>query len=81
MQFMQGYTSLLSSAFYWWLNWIFKKGYKTALELSDLGSLSEVHTTKYQRDAFTRALKKEQVNSFIGIPFSQKLSILTLSKT
>ena len=61
MRYMQGYTSLLSSAFYWWLNWIFRKGYTNALELSDLGCLSEVHTTKYQRDVFTRALKKEQV--------------------
>ncbi|XP_022081106.1 ATP-binding cassette sub-family C member 8-like isoform X2 [Acanthaster planci] len=60
MHYLQGYTSLLSSAFYWWLNWIFKKGYKQALEMSDLGSLSEIHTTKYQRDTFTRALKKEQ---------------------
>ncbi|XP_038067451.1 ATP-binding cassette sub-family C member 9-like [Patiria miniata] len=63
MYYLQGYTSLLSSAFYWWLNWIFKKGFKQALELTDLGSLSEVHTTQYQRDAFTRALKKEQVRA------------------
>ncbi|XP_038067062.1 ATP-binding cassette sub-family C member 8-like isoform X2 [Patiria miniata] len=63
MNYLQGYTSLLSSAFYWWLNWIFKKGFKQALEISDLGSLSEVHTTQYQRDAFTRALKKEQARS------------------
>ena len=61
MYYLQGYTSLFSSAYYWWLNWLFKKGYKQALEMSDLGCLSEVHTTKYQRDAFTRALKKEQV--------------------
>ncbi|XP_038067610.1 ATP-binding cassette sub-family C member 8-like [Patiria miniata] len=63
MNYLQGYTSLLSSAFYWWLNWIFKKGFKQALELTDLGSLSEVHTTQYQRDAFTRALKKEQARA------------------
>ncbi|XP_022081112.1 ATP-binding cassette sub-family C member 8-like isoform X2 [Acanthaster planci] len=63
MHYLQGYTNLLSSAFYWWLNWIFKKGYKQALEMSDLGSLSEIHTTKYQRDAFTRALRKEQARA------------------
>ncbi|XP_071784449.1 ATP-binding cassette sub-family C member 8-like isoform X1 [Asterias amurensis] len=60
MRYMQGYSSLLSSASYLWMNWIFKKGYKSTLEMADLGSLSEVHTTKYQRENFTNALLKEQ---------------------
>ena len=62
MRYMQGYSSLLSSAFFLWMNWIFKKGYKGTLEMADLGSLSEVHTTKYQRENFLKALKKEEVH-------------------
>ena len=63
MRYIQGYSSLFSSAFFLWMNWIFKKGYKGTLEMADLGSLSEVHTTKYQRDRFSAALEKEQVCS------------------
>ncbi|XP_071784445.1 ATP-binding cassette sub-family C member 9-like isoform X2 [Asterias amurensis] len=63
MRYMQGYSSLLSSAFLLWMNWIFKKGYKSTLEMADLGSLSEVHTTKYQRENFLKALKKEEARA------------------
>ncbi|XP_033646525.1 ATP-binding cassette sub-family C member 9-like [Asterias rubens] len=63
MRYIQGYSSLFSSAFFLWMNWIFKKGYKGTLEMADLGSLSEVHTTKYQRDRFSAALEKEQARA------------------
>ncbi|XP_071815996.1 ATP-binding cassette sub-family C member 9-like isoform X3 [Apostichopus japonicus] len=56
MRFLQGYTNLLSTAIFWWMNWLFSLGYKRALELDDLGSLSKVHTTKYNRDKFEEAV-------------------------
>ncbi|KAJ8047636.1 ATP-binding cassette sub-family C member 9 [Holothuria leucospilota] len=60
MRYLQGYTNLLSTAIFWWMNWIFKKGYKEALEITDLGVLSRVHSARYHRDNFERALKKEE---------------------
>lgn len=64
MRFFQGYTNLLSTTVFWWMNWIFRLGYSRALELEDLGSLSKVHTTKYNRDKFEEALGIELVKVF-----------------
>ena len=62
MRYLQGYTNLMSGVFFWWMNWLFGKGYKEPLELEDLGDLSKVHTTVYQRNKFTKVLREEKVS-------------------
>lgn len=61
MNYLQGYTNLLSTAVFWWMNWVFNKGYKDALELSDLGTLSHNHTARFHRNLFEKALAVEEV--------------------
>ncbi|XP_033104385.1 ATP-binding cassette sub-family C member 9-like, partial [Anneissia japonica] len=60
MFFMQGYCNLMSSATYWWLNWLFRKGYKEPIELKDLGVLSSSHKARQNRMLFEEALEKER---------------------
>ncbi|KAJ8047637.1 ATP-binding cassette sub-family C member 8 [Holothuria leucospilota] len=59
MKFYQGYSNLISTALFMWMQWLFKTGYKRTLEPEDLGSLSQVHTTEYQRGRFERVLQEE----------------------
>ncbi|XP_072027511.1 ATP-binding cassette sub-family C member 9-like isoform X2 [Amphiura filiformis] len=60
MRYLQNYSNMMSGVFFWWMNWLFTKGYKEPLELKDLGDLSNVHTTLHQRNKFTRALREER---------------------
>ncbi|XP_022081016.1 ATP-binding cassette sub-family C member 8-like isoform X2 [Acanthaster planci] len=60
MHYMQEYCNFLSCFMYSWIGWLYVVGYNHSLEYEDVGSLSEVHTTKYQSDCLNRALKKEQ---------------------
>ena len=63
MRYLQGYTNLMSGVFYWWMNWLYRLGYKRPLEIEDLGKLSKIHTTVYQRNRFTKALREARVCS------------------
>ncbi|XP_072027512.1 ATP-binding cassette sub-family C member 9-like [Amphiura filiformis] len=60
MRYLQSYSNMMSGVFFWWMNWLFTKGYKEPLELKDLGDLSKVHTTLYQRNKFTKVLREER---------------------
>ncbi|XP_071490287.1 ATP-binding cassette sub-family C member 9-like [Diadema antillarum] len=69
MRFYEGYTNVPSGIFYWWLNALFRTGYDHHLELSDLGSLTETHTVRYNGGKFTRVLAEEQARAKVtGTP-------------
>ncbi|XP_071960045.1 ATP-binding cassette sub-family C member 8-like [Antedon mediterranea] len=63
MHFMQGFCTLMSSATYWWLNGLFRKGYKEPIELEDLGVLSKSHKARQNRMLFEEALEKERARA------------------
>ncbi|XP_038050112.1 ATP-binding cassette sub-family C member 9-like isoform X2 [Patiria miniata] len=60
MKFTQEFSSFISEVTYWWLNWVFRLGYKRPLEMEDLGQLPEVHSASYIHEKFKEAFKKEQ---------------------
>lgn len=62
MKFAQEYSGFPSVVSYWWLNWLFRLGYKRPLEQADLGSLPEVHTASYVHNKFKNAYQREKVN-------------------
>ena len=65
MRFMEAYVNFFSMISYWWMNWIFRLGYKRPVEIKDLGVLSKVQGAEYQRKIFMENMEKEQVSLFI----------------
>ena len=67
MNFLHDYAPLPSSLTYWWLDWLFKLGYKKPIEPSDLGSIPDKHTADAIHMRFKRNYLKEKVNNITGI--------------
>ncbi|XP_038076866.1 ATP-binding cassette sub-family C member 9-like [Patiria miniata] len=59
MHFMDDYVSLLSKATFWWMNWVFAKGYKKPLEHKDLGDIPERHRAHHNHKLFQEAFDRE----------------------
>ena len=62
MRFVNDYVNVVSNATFWWLNWIFIKGYKKPLEQDDLGDIPKRHQADYNHRKFQKAFGKEKVN-------------------
>ncbi|XP_070573726.1 ATP-binding cassette sub-family C member 9-like [Ptychodera flava] len=60
MHYYHRYVNLPSRILFWWLNWLFTKGYKSHLEMADLGDLSEEHSTSYHYELLRKAYEKEK---------------------
>ncbi|XP_022093816.1 ATP-binding cassette sub-family C member 9-like isoform X2 [Acanthaster planci] len=60
MRFTEEFSSFISEVTFWWLNWVFRLGYKRPLEIDDLGQLPEVHSAGYIHKDFKAAFQKEQ---------------------
>ncbi|XP_033637853.1 ATP-binding cassette sub-family C member 9-like [Asterias rubens] len=60
MKFAQKYSGFPSEVSYWWLNWLFRLGYKRPLEQADLGSLPEEHAASYVHNNFKKAYLREK---------------------
>ena len=61
MRFTQEFTGFISEVTFWWLNWIFRLGYKRPLVKGDLGSLPEIHAASYVHKKFKEAYQREKV--------------------
>ncbi|XP_071498097.1 ATP-binding cassette sub-family C member 9-like [Diadema antillarum] len=60
MRYLNDYSNLLSSLTFWWMNWLFALGYKKTVVPSDLGSIPEIHTSKYNHEIFKKNFMQEK---------------------
>lgn len=61
MKYLSKHSSFLSEVTFWWENWLFKAGYKKIIEVEDLGSIPEIHTSTYNHERFRKVFDKEKV--------------------
>eukprot|EP00057_Strongylocentrotus_purpuratus_P024846 XP_011679320.1 PREDICTED: ATP-binding cassette sub-family C member 9-like [Strongylocentrotus purpuratus] len=60
MKYLSKHSSFLSEVTFWWENWLFKAGYKKIIEVEDLGSIPEIHTSTYNHERFRKVLDREK---------------------
>ncbi|XP_071803247.1 ATP-binding cassette sub-family C member 9-like [Asterias amurensis] len=63
MHFLSSYVNLPSSVTLWWMNWLFAKGYKKPLEITDLGDIPEYHQAQHNHRKFKKAFEIEQARA------------------
>ena len=65
MKYLSKHSSFLSEVTFWWENWLFKAGYKKIIEVEDLGSIPEIHTSTYNHERFRKVLDREKVKLLV----------------
>ncbi|XP_038076863.1 ATP-binding cassette sub-family C member 9-like [Patiria miniata] len=63
MHFVHHYVNLVSKATYWWMNWVFAKGYKKPLEHVDLGDIPERHQAHRNHKRLKEAYDREKARA------------------
>ena len=63
MRYYENYVNPISYGLFYWINWLLKLGYDHPLELKDLGSLPENHTTKHNYQKLRKVFKQEMVRT------------------
>ncbi|XP_022102345.1 ATP-binding cassette sub-family C member 8-like [Acanthaster planci] len=63
MRFLNDYVNIVSNATFWWMNWIFIKGYKKPLEQDDLGDIPERHRADFNHRKFKAAFDREKARA------------------
>ena len=63
VKYTEDYVTFLFSITFWWMNWLFKEGYKHPLKVDDLGSLPDDHRSRNLYNRFKTVFDNEWVRS------------------
>ncbi|XP_022102306.1 ATP-binding cassette sub-family C member 9-like isoform X2 [Acanthaster planci] len=63
MRFLNDYVNIVSNATFWWMNFIFIKGYEKPLEQDDLGDIPERHRANFNHRKFKEAFDREKARA------------------
>ncbi|XP_071499116.1 ATP-binding cassette sub-family C member 8-like [Diadema antillarum] len=63
MRYSYKLSTLLSAVTYWWLNWLFKVGYRKPIEPADLGTMPECHTSTFTHCKFKENFTREKTRA------------------
>ncbi|XP_072179900.1 ATP-binding cassette sub-family C member 8-like [Diadema setosum] len=63
MRYLYELSTLLSAVTYWWLNWLFKVGYRKPIEPADLGTMPECHTSTFTHCKFKENFTREKTRA------------------
>ena len=64
MKYKEDYVSCLYYITFWWMNWLFRLGYKRPLEVNDLGSLPARHRAQHLYEIFKEDFQREIVSNY-----------------
>ncbi len=65
MKHYEDFVNTASFALFLWVRWLLKLGYKRPIEMRDLGTLPQVHQTKYNYQKLRKVFRREMVRFII----------------